>query len=298
MQLSKIHTCTGHRAAVYALCPGKKPGQFLSGGGEGWIVEWDLNNPDEGRVSATITNRVFCMVPIWDRNWIVAGNMDGGIHWVDLKNPDNTKNIDHHKKGLFSVLQVGAYLYSAGGDGILTRWSIEERRSLESIRLSQVSLRSLAYSPDLNEIAVGASDFNIFRLDADTFELKDTIRGAHTNSVFTVQYHPENNQLLSGGRDAMLRIWDLDNGNALINEQPAHMFTINHIAFSPDGKYFATASRDKTFKVWDSSNFQLLKVIETIRDSGHINSVNRLLWMEDTLISSGDDRSIILWKVS
>ncbi|MCK6695880.1 MAG: hypothetical protein L6Q97_27735, partial [Thermoanaerobaculia bacterium] len=126
---------------------------------------------------------------------------------------------------------------------------------------------------------------------------KNTRPGAHANSVFVVAYTPNHRYLLSGGRDAMLRVWDLENNLTLVSEQPAHWFTVNHLVFSPDGQFFATASRDKTIKIWDTETFQLLRVLETIRDGGHINSVNRLLWTPDYLISASDDRSVILWAV-
>jgi len=70
--------------------------------------------------------------------------------------------------------------------------------------------------------------------------------------------------------------------------------------FSPDGKLVATGSRDKTIKIWNAQNFGLLKVIDTQRNGGHINSVNTLLWssFNNWLISGSDDRSIIIWDVS
>jgi WD40 repeat protein len=103
--------------------------------------------------------------------------------------------------------------------------------------------------------------------------------------------------LLSGGRDAMLRVWDVERDFALHSEQPAHWFTVNHIVFSPDGQLFATASRDKTLKIWDATDFRLLKVVDTVRHGGHINSVNRLLWLPGCLVSCSDDRTAMLWQV-
>ena len=62
----------------------------------------------------------------------------------------------------------------------------------------------------------------------------------------------------------------------------------------------ATASRDKTMKIWDANNFKLLKVIDTVRNGGHINSVNTLRWSKynNWLISGSDDRSIIIWEIT
>ena len=84
----------------------------------------------------------------------------------------------------------------------------------------------------------------------------------------------------------------------IVFAQPAHWFTINAIAFHPNGQFFATASRDKTIKIWDANTFELLKVLEVIRDKGHVNSVNALLWhpYQELLLSAGDDRSIIIWE--
>ena len=177
----------------------------------------------------------------------------------------------------------------------LSRWSVAERRAHDSLHLSNQALRAIAISEPRNEMAVGASDGAIYFLDPGTLEIKNSLSNAHGNSVFTVAYSPDQRHLLSGGRDAMLRVWDLENGPALVSEQPAHWFTLNHLVFSPDGRYFATASRDKTIKIWDAATFQLLKVLETIRDQGHLDSVNRLLWTPDYLISASDDRSLILW---
>lgn len=80
-------------------------------------------------------------------------------------------------------------------------------------------------------------------------------------------------------------------------KEAAHMFTINHLAFSPDGSLFATASRDKTIKIWDTYSLKLLKVLDTIRHGGHINSVNRLLWLPEMLVSASDDQRAIIWEV-
>ncbi|MEO1263042.1 MAG: WD40 repeat domain-containing protein [Bacteroidota bacterium] len=297
MTIKKTAQLTGHNAGIYALSPSFAAHSFLSAAGDGWVVEWDLNNPDLGRLLAKVETKIFSLCLLEDEKMVVAGNMDGGIHWVDLQQPENTKNIDHHKKGIYDIKRVGDLLYTAGGEGKLTRWSIPEMRTVESYHLANQSLRCLAFSETRNELAVGASDNCIYFLDATTLELKKRIADAHENSVFSIHYSPDEKRLLSGGRDAHLNVWDLQNGFAKISSQPAHWFTINSIVFHPKGHLFATGSRDKTIKIWDAQTYNLLKVLELNRDGGHLNSVNKLLWHphQNLLISSSDDRTIILW---
>lgn len=293
----KKHQLTGHNASVFALSASAS--ELYSAAGDGWIVRWNPADADLGRLVAKVETQLFSVLFLKNENKIVAGNMTGGLHWVDLDNPALSKNVAHHKKGVFGLLQIGDSLISAGGEGILTRWSVAECRTLESLHLSAKSLRCLDYSVVRNEIAVGSSDFSIYLLDAHTFEIKTILKTAHENSVFALRYSPDGNFLLSGGRDAHLKAWSPDSDTKLIFSQPAHWYTINDIVFHPSGQWFATASRDKTIKIWDGKTFELLKVIESFRDGGHVNSVNKLLFLDeaDLLVSAGDDRSIILWKI-
>ena len=300
VSIRKIATLTGHNSSIFSIIPYKSPHLFLSGAGEGWIVEWDFNDPEMGRLLAKVDTQIFSLCFLEKENVVVAGNMNGGVHWVDIANPTKTKNILQHQKGVFAIQQVDNELFTAGGAGMLTRWNITKQKTIESLHLSNQSLRCLAYSKKRNELAVGASDHSIYLLDATTLEINQTIKAAHENSVFAIKYSPDNRYLISGGRDAHLRIRDLDKGGVEVSFQPAHWYTINDIAFHPKAPIFATASRDKTMKIWDADSFELLKVIETVRDQGHLNSVNRLYWssFNDYLVSCGDDRSIMVWDVN
>lgn len=296
--VEKIHECSGHNAALYALAPGSTDRHFISAGGDGWVVEWRLEAPELGKLVASVENQIFTLCGLPDRNQLVAGNMHGGIHWINREMPELTRNIQHHQKGVFALEVVGPWLFSAGGDGYITRWDVESGRTVESLQLSHQSLRAVAYSEKRGEIAVGASDQSIYLLDAENLSIRKVIKDAHLHSVFTLAYSPDHQYLLSGGRDAMLRVWDLTNGCQLNSAQAAHWYTINHLVFSPDGSLFATASRDRSLKIWDAKSFELLKVVDTLRFGGHTRSVNRLLWLPDCLISCGDDRLAMLWKIT
>lgn len=296
--LTKVKQLKGHNGSIFALTRHDSDQFFLSGAGDGWVVRWDLDNPDPGKLVAKVETQIFALHYLASENKVVVGNMNGGVHWVDLDRPDDTINIAHHQKGVFAIMELGEHVLTAGGQGLLTRWEKSTGRSLDSMRVSHQSLRALAYNPQRNELAVGASDHAIYILDTDNLAVKQAVPKAHENSVFALAYSPDGELLFSGGRDAHLKVWDTQAAYLQLSSQPAHMYTINKIVFHPSGRYLATASRDKNIKIWDAQSFRLLKVLESYRDDGHLNSVNTLLWSahRNCLISGSDDRSLILWE--
>jgi len=290
---------TGHNASIYCLDNGAIDTKILSAAGEGWVVEWDLTNPKDGKLLVNVDKNIYSLLHLPRQQLIIAGDMDGGVHWADLANPDLTKNIAHHQKGVFDIQSINGQVYTLGGAGLLTKWDIEKRRTVESFQLTNFSLRTIAHADSRGEIAIGASDHNIYILNESDWEIKQIIRKAHSNSVFSLCYSPDQKYLLSGGRDAHLRVWDMEAEAKMVSEQAAHWFTINDIVYHPEGYLFATASRDKTIKIWDAENWKLLKVIDTARFGGHVNSVNRLYWTRynNYLVSCSDDRSLIVWEL-
>ncbi len=295
----KIAQLTGHRASVFTVEAGPESQTILSGAGDGWIVQWSLDDPEEGKLIARIDTNIFSLKYISVSKTLVVGDMNGGVHWVKPGHPESTKNIAHHKNGVFAILELDNFVFTLGGGGKITRWYKTEERSMESLQLSYHSLRSITYARTRNELAIGASDENIYILDADTLEIKQTIANAHGKSVFALQYSPDNRYLFSGGRDAHLRVWNVQNGYQSVFSEAAHWFTINAIAFDPRGQFFATASRDKTIRIWNAEDYSLKKSLDLKKYAGHVNSVNDLFWSpyRNELISASDDRSLIVWKI-
>lgn len=295
-EVKKKAQLTGHNGSIFSVIADHQEGYILSGAGDGWVVRWSLDEPDMGKLVAKVETQIFSMGLLEGQNRIVVGNMNGGVHWVDLDQPDKTRNIAHHQKGVYAIHQINGDVFTGGGDGIITRWDSQSGESLESLQLSHSAIRGMDFSPRRNEIAMGASDQAIYFLDATDLSLKRSIPNAHDSSVFCVRYSADEEYLYSGGRDAQLKVWELDAAPTPIVQKAAHWYTINDLALSPDGAFLASGSRDKTIRIWRTSDFKLVKALEVVRDQGHINSVNSLLWLPGgELISASDDRRLIVW---
>jgi len=159
-------------------------------------------------------------------------------------------------------------------------------------------VRAIAISTDETEIAFGCKDHLIKIYNLADYSIKQNL-DSHSLPVTSLAYHPTGKYLISGSRDAQLKIWNLPT-HELLQTIPAHMFTVYDIAFHPTLPYFATSSQDKSIKLWDAENFKLYKILSLEKAGiGHTHSINKLIWSNDGkyLISTGDDRQVMVWEM-
>ncbi|HSI74845.1 MAG TPA: WD40 repeat domain-containing protein [Lunatimonas sp.] len=297
IQVNKLHSLTGHNHSIFALTEGCDPQYFYTGAGDGMVVEWDLDQPKDGKLLANLPNSVYALAVDPIRNLLFIGHNFDGIHVIDLANKKELWSLKLTSSAIFDIKVQGNLLYVATGDGVLLVIDIEEGSPLKHIKLSDSSLRVLALNPKGDQMAVGSSDNSVTILRTDEL-LPITRLEAHTNSVFALEYSPDGRVLISGGRDATLIIWD-----AQSYEQSerivAHMYAINFLTFREDGKYFVTCSMDKSIKIWDAHTYQLLKVIDKGRHAGHGTSINKVIWSHHRqhIVAGSDDRTVSIWEL-
>jgi len=298
IQVSKTHTLTGHKDCVYTIQAGSSPNDLFSAGGDGMVVQWDLEKPETGELVAKLQNSIYALHFLISKNLLVAGQNFEGIHLIDYKGKKELGSLKLNNAYIFDIQSHDNKLFVAGGDGTVTVVDLAGLKILARISRSKQSARTIVVNSATGEICVGYSDNFIRVFDLVNFELKQEWM-AHTNSIFTLALTAESQYLVSGSRDAHLKVWDISNGYEPLHDIAAHLYTINHIAFSPDNKHFVTCSMDKSIKVWDSKEFKLLKVIDKARHAGHGTSVNKLAWtsFNNWLISASDDRTLSSWNI-
>ncbi len=297
VQIKRLHSLTGHRDGIYTLHPGREEAHFFSGGGDGMVVRWDLQNPDNGDLVAKLPNSIYALHYMANPDILIAGHNYEGIHLLDWQNKKELGSLQFTKAAIFDIQSLEDKVFAATGDGVVSRVDLKTVSILNRVQASEKSARSIAVNFMTGDIAVGFSD-HFIRVFDERLTLKFEWP-AHENSVFSVRYSPDWQFLLSGSRDARLKVWEVHAGYQKAAEVVAHLYAINHIEFSPDGKHFVTCSMDKTIKLWDANALKLLKVIDKSRHAGHATSVNKLLWTKynNQLLSAGDDRSISVWQI-
>ncbi len=152
-------------------------------------------------------------------------------------------------------------------------------------------VNSVAFSPDGQFLASGASDYAVRGWNVNTGQSAGTLVG-NLGRVSSITFAPNGELLASGGFDNTTRIWKLPNG------EPFHI--LNHsdwvfsVAFSPDSKVLASGGAEKEIKLW------ALETGEQIRSLlGHSHWVLSVAFSPDgeSLISGGADKTARVWNL-
>jgi WD40 repeat protein len=289
---------SGHKGPVYTITNGVGDGEILSGSSDQRLGSWNLETGETADFSAHMPTHIIALASIPDSKIIVAGTSGGTVHFLDPANKKEVKAEKYFDSQVFdiAICEKHHLLFVSSGDGRIVVTDLISFEKLKTLQLSNEKVRNIAIHPNGDSAAVATSNGNLHIFSLPLMQETNNWH-AHDLAANCVSWEPGGKYLLSGGRDAHLKVWNAERNFELIQDIPAHNYAIYSITFSPDGQYFATASRDKTVKVWNAENQQLLLRINKEKQDGHVNSVNKVIWTKEGLVSTGDDRAIILWEI-
>lgn len=297
MEIERIDSFSGHRAPIYSLEEGRESHFIYSAGSDGWVVEWNLQKPDVGKVLAQVVGAIYCLKLDRFTDIIWVGQNFEGIHGVQIKDQSRVFSIAMPNKAIFDICFWGNQVWVAHDHGLISVVDKESQQIIKHIKAGYKSARKICLIGQ-DRIAIGFSD-GFIRVFNKNFDLEFAWL-AHELSVFSMIYEETFNQLFSVGRDAKIKRWLMDGEKShLVQEVAAHIYAIHDLVMSPDKQFFASASMDKTIKIWSANDLTLLKVIDATRYGSHKNSVNKLIWShyQDYLVSASDDKNISIWKI-
>jgi len=156
---------------------------------------------------------------------------------------------------------------------------------------------SLAFNSIDTEIAVGGQDqkVHLFKLEKDTATAGNVL-GEHTGKIMSVRYSSDGKFLVSTDSNRNIFFWN--DGKVLNNTGwPFHNSQVTATALPPSCSRIATCSLDQDIIIWsDLKNFESkLQKISLAHPTGvdHVEFLD-----ENILISSGNDRTIKIWKLA
>jgi WD40 repeat protein len=284
VKIKQQYLLNGHRGSIYRIFPGKTASVFYSCGGDGWIVQWDLNNLKDGVLIAKDEDNLLTAEFVDDR--IFAGTLQGNVLEIFLNEHEAAKKWQTHQRGVYALWAAkNDYFYSGGANGQVSKWKVSPTLRLMSNTVSAHKLRRITSSPENSTLLVLDSVGLLIQLDKNDLSILSEKKISDSANFCFANW---GETLFIGGMDAQIRSLSYADFTTL-NCVPAHWFAVYDLQIHPFYPIMASASRDKTIRIWKLPQMELLL---TIRE--HMHSVNALLWSADgsLLISGGDDRII------
>ncbi len=293
MEINKLAEFNGNKSSIYALEGLIENRYFFSGSADGMVVQWDMEQPTQGKLLAKMPNSVYSLHHHVESGYLIVGHNRQGIHVFDWQNRAEVGSLNFTKSALYDLCSFKNLLFAGTEEGELYVVDIKHLKVVQSFKLCEERIRSIRVDALQNKLLVGASNGKLYVFDLKTLKMLEEIQ-AHETSLFSIDFC--GSIITTVGKDAKLKFWD-DIAYALQETVIGHIYAINTIKYNAEGSYFITGSMDKTVKIWDAKTNKLLKVIDFARHQGHVSSVNDVFWCSDrTFISAGDDKKIILWQ--
>ena len=281
-----------HTGAIYKLIPGPEENQFFSASGDGIIALWSLS-VDQPLMVFKCSEPVFTILYLHHKQELIAGCQSGDMQIFSLRDRKQIRHIQAHTKGIFYIASLPEenLIWTAGGDGIINVWCANDYKLIKNRHICSTKTRHIHAG---QKIRISCGDGHVRVVEPMNLETQQMIF-THGKGCSISADHPSKPVWLSGGRDGFIRVFSQDE-NMEILALPAHKGTVYGLQFHSDHDILVTHGTDKTIAFWNSSTMELLHRIAA-GASAHTHSINTAVWLNDTLVSAGDDRSIIAWKI-
>ncbi|MBN9522106.1 hypothetical protein J0H58_26910 [bacterium] len=266
-----VKELAGHDLPVLALAGGPEGKLLVSAAADRTARGWD---PAAGKALWTWTAKsAVCGVAVRvGAKQVAAGAADGSLTVLDVSagEPKELWTGSGHTAGVASVAYApdGSLLATAGGDGALQLWTLDEAgKPSQGHRFDgqpradkggYSPLSAVVFSPDGRFVAATGADAVIRVFDVQT---KVEVRGlrGHTEWATALAFGPGGRLLVSGGADQKALAFELTPQEGAT--PVGHMLKLNAVAVSADGKTAATASADKTVKLWELATGRELETL-------------------------------------
>jgi guanine nucleotide-binding protein subunit beta-2-like 1 protein len=223
-------------------------------------------------------------------NFLISSSRDKSVLIWKLK-PEGTEDEEFgtpfkilkghsHFINELSLSNDCAHCLTAGWDGFIRMWDINEGKTVRLFKGHSKDVLSVAFSQDNRQIISGGRDKTI-RLWNILGENKYTIESAHNDWVSSVRFSPDKSQDLffSAGWDRKVKLWNKKSMSEFVPDSPINFSSqyLSTLAIAPSGAFVATGGKegnlkilsvkqkpDLSFGLEDTRNCPLLNEINTV----------------------------------
>ena len=216
--------------------------RLATGDRKGWVWVWDAGGGDPAQ-PFPFDAPALMPVPVYDDLGPIvdiAFSPDGSR--VSVVNEERGHSAPVH---VWDLAAAGAALAPAA-------------HPLPDLNLGSTP-RSLAYSPNGKELALGLVSGVIQVCDTDRGAQRYTLQGGQ-GSVVDLAFSPDGQRIAGAFSNGTATVWAVKRPTtgetptaSKLFELQGHTASVNSIAFSPEGARLATGSADGTVRLWDAA---------------------------------------------
>ena len=283
----------GHEGAVRTVVFLPNSDKFYSSGGDGKIVQWDLNSDSKsGRIfiDNNFINRSLAISK--NGRWLACGTTTSRIQLFNLNKPNTIpKFLEGHKGWVESLVFTpdNNGLYSASTDKTIMFWDLISETNNEFFN-HVARFRCIGISNNGRYLAGGTEDGKVFLWNLSTGKSSVVYNSAGTE-IMSLKFNNAGTILVFGDKKGILALLNLRTNK--VSKIKAHSARIPDIQFSPNDKLLATASYDGTIKIWNSTRL----ILRPVEIKAHEAWALSLAFSKDGkyLISGDNAERIFIW---
>ncbi|KAG8725365.1 hypothetical protein FRC09_001169 [Ceratobasidium sp. 395] len=255
----------GHLDAITSIDYSPDGGCIVSGSYDGTVRIWNAHTGQSiGQPLQGHNREVHSVAYSPDGTHILSSSSDETIRIWDAQ-PNQIPGqlyANGHLGVITSVVYSpnGARIVSSSDDKTICIWDTRTGQIVGEPMKSKVAISSVAYSPDGEYIASGASSpfpgstsrrCGIYIWDLRTGNVAAKPLDGHTGIVTSIVYSPDGAKIASASSDKTIRLWDVHEGQMIGQPFEGHTDRVNSIAYSPGGEYLVSGSNDRTVRIWE-----------------------------------------------
>mmetsp|Transcript_15033 Transcript_15033/g.25736 ORF Transcript_15033/g.25736 Transcript_15033/m.25736 type:complete len:637 (+) Transcript_15033:128-2038(+) len=266
---------TVHKGPIY--CIKKVPTGFVTAGKDGKLVIWkkDDTQPWTECLPASVIETPFevkCVDAnlVAETKTVLMGSASNQIvEWVLDQSYDKfSERIiqDPHFSETWGLATHPSELQmaTASDDRSVKLWDLESRTLIGKTLVGDAA-RSVHYSPDASQLAVGLKDGSFVVLSLPDLG-QILLRKDRKEEVSDLKYSPDGNLLAVTSHDNFIDIYDVHSNFKRVATCKGHSSFITHIDWSEDSRYIQSTSGDYELLFWEAESGTQMCDASDLRD--------------------------------